>query len=88
MEDRMGDEIGVGSLSATTHPVRRRKLVPMQVGNATVYISSTEDILEVEATDQIYAVALNPKEAFDKALDMVKEIARVIGERVEQWKKL
>jgi hypothetical protein len=57
----------------------------MQVGNATVYIEGAGEAAEIEPTDRIYAVALpSPKEAFENALEVVKECVGVMGTRLEE----
>lgn len=60
-----------------------RRLVPMQVGTATVFVEAVEDDTVLE-TDGFQAVsALNPQQAFETASDALKECVRVMGERIE-----
>jgi hypothetical protein len=82
----MEDEIRTGgrSTSATSDPATERKLIPMQVGNAVVYVEQFGESAIVEADDSIYPVAPSPKQAFETAVEVLKECVRVIGEHVEQ----
>ena len=60
-----------------------RRLVPMQVGTATVFVEAIDDDTVVE-TDGFHAVgALNPQVAFETASEALKECVRVMGERIE-----
>lgn len=82
----MSDEIVAGGLpEPSARTASTRKLIPMQVGDATVYIQSAGEAAEIEPTDRIYAVALpSPKEAFENALTVVKECVGVMGARLEE----
>jgi hypothetical protein len=66
----------------TARTSTRERLVPMQVGGATVYVAQIGDP-QVEGTDEVRAVSLSPEDAFGKASDALRECVRVIGERVE-----
>ena len=80
----MTDEIlPAGVPASPPTPTAERRLVPMQVGSATVYVEQVGAPPEVEATDAIYPVALTPEEAFNKASELIRECVRVVGERVE-----
>ena len=69
--------------SESTGETAGRRLVPMQVGTATVFVEAIDDDTVVE-TDDFHAVgALNPQEAFATASDALKECVRVMGERIE-----
>ena len=60
------------------------RLIPMQVGSATVYIEQVGASPDIEADDAIYPVApLTPGEAFNRASEVIRECVRVVGERVE-----
>jgi inner membrane protein involved in colicin E2 resistance len=82
----MSDEIVSGGFPESAMKVSStRKLIPMQVGNATVYIVSAVESAEVEPTDDIYAVAVpSPKEAFENGLEIIKECIGTIGVRLEE----
>lgn len=79
----MSDNIGLGD-DGGTRPASLRQLVPMQVGNATVYVEKVGEPVEIEADDRIYPVAPpGPGEAFEKAGEILHECVRVVGERIE-----
>lgn len=82
----MDDEIRVGGLSADASPesLTGRKLIPMRIGNAVVYVEHFGEAATVEAGDDIYPVAPNPKKVFETAVEVLKECVRVVGERVEE----
>src|SRR4051794_6524915 len=81
----MSDEIRIGNSShALSEGMPTRRLVPMQVGSATVYIEEVGDAALIEVDDQVRPVAPpSPQEAFEKAGEILRECVRVIGERVE-----
>lgn len=81
----MSDEIEAGGAS-TSVPVtegEQRSLVPMKVGSATVYVVQTGDASVVTGDDEIYTVAPDPREIFDRAVDVIRECVAKIGEGVE-----
>ncbi|MCA1565873.1 MAG: hypothetical protein LC803_09595 [Acidobacteria bacterium] len=82
----MEDEIRPGGLSTKTSPESPtgRKLIPMQIGNAVVYVEHFGEAAPMEVGDDIYPVAPNPKQVFETAVEVLKECVRVVGERVEQ----
>src|SRR5712692_2270847 len=81
----MSDEIRIGTSSnmlSETAPTRR--LIPMRVGSATVYVEEVGEPAVIEADDQVRPVAPpSPQEAFQSAGEILRECVRVIGERVE-----
>ena len=80
----MSDEIKVGGATASA-PVTggdQRSLVPMKVGNATVYVVQTGDA-KIVTDDEIYTAAPDPREVFDKAVDVIRECVVKIGKGVE-----
>ncbi len=81
----MSDEVGIGPRTKTAlEPVPSRRLVPMRVGNATVYIREVGGPALIEADDQVRPVAPpSPEAAFESAGEILRECVRVIGERVE-----
>lgn len=84
-ENDMSDEIFTGSIDvfrAESSPVRR--LIPMQVGKATVYVEQIGESAEVQTDDSIYPVAPpTPREAFENAVDVLQECVRVVGTKIE-----
>jgi hypothetical protein len=61
-----------------------RRLVPLEVGSATVYIRQASPTIYVEADDRIYPVSLpSPKEAFDSAIGGVKAFVVAVGEQLD-----
>jgi hypothetical protein len=81
----MSDEIRMGNpppRSSESAPIRR--LVPMRVGNATVFVEEVGEPVLIEAGDQVRPVAPpSPQEAFENAGEILHECVRVIGERIE-----
>lgn len=81
----MGDEIGFGG-DGESRPEGGsvRKLVPMQIGTATVYVEQVGEPPEIETDEDIYPVAPpGPREAFEQAGEILHECVRVVGERIE-----
>jgi hypothetical protein len=80
-----------GGIRAGKAPSRKRpavaaerRVVPMQVGSATVYIEQFGDLIVVESEGAIRTVALpSSSEVFEKGGDILHECVRVIGERIE-----
>jgi Trypsin-co-occurring domain 1 len=61
-----------------------RRLVPMQVGSAVVYVEQVGEPAVTEEDDRIRPVAVpSPREAFETAGEILRECVRVIGERIE-----
>ncbi len=80
----MGEEelTGLGTRPPGATPVRR--LMPMHVGGAIVYVEQVGEPASVEAQDDIHPVAPpSPDEAFQSASQILNECVRVIGEKVE-----
>lgn len=81
----MSDEIEAGG-ATTSRPLTggdQRSLVPMNVGSATVYVVRTGDASIVAGDDEIYTAAPDPREVFDRAVDVIRECVVKIGEGVE-----
>ena len=71
-----------GRGESAVEPAERR-LVPMKVGSATVFVEATDDDATLE-TDEFHPVgALNPEQAFENASHALKECVRVVGQRIE-----
>lgn len=60
-----------------------RRLIPMQIGNATVYVEEVGAPLVIESDDIRPVAPPTPGEAFEKAGEILHECVRVLGERVE-----
>jgi hypothetical protein len=80
---RVGDGIGFGGREQSTATAPTSRLIPMQVGSATVYVEQFGAPPEVEVDDRIRAVAPDPKKTFEQASEILRECVRVVGERVE-----
>lgn len=82
----MSDDIEVGGApkSAPVTIEGQRQVVPMKVGNATVYVVQTGDINVASGIeDEIYTVAPDAREVFDKAIDAIRECVGKIGGSLE-----
>lgn len=83
----MNNEIQAGGVDSSLHDAadHRRRLIPMKVGDATVFILQvgTATVLEDDEAGGLHAVAPDPKQVFDKAVDVIRECVRTVGERVE-----
>jgi Trypsin-co-occurring domain 1 len=81
----MSDAIRSGTgpnLQSSGSPIRR--LVPMQVGSAVVYVEQVGEPAVAEEDDRIRPVAVpTPQEAFENAGEILHECVRVIGEKIE-----
>lgn len=80
-----------GSIRAGKEPSRKRsaalverRLVPMQVGGATVYIEQfgATPVVETEGTIRPVAPPTSA-DVFERGSDILHECVRVIGERIE-----
>jgi hypothetical protein len=80
------DEIGLGISdegSEESETRKARRLVPMRVGEATVYVELAGEPPAVEGDDEIYGAApTEPGDIFGKAGKALKEVVRVVGEQV------
>lgn len=82
----MNDDIGFGgSGQHSVEPTPTRQLVPMRVGNATVFVEQGGGPAEIQTDDAIYPVSPpSPEDAFEKAGQILQECVRVVGEKVEE----
>jgi hypothetical protein len=82
----MSDEIGLGGDGESrVESGRTSQLVPMRVGNATVFVEQVGRPAEIQTDDAIYPVSpLSPEDAFEKAGQILQECVRVVGERVAE----
>jgi Trypsin-co-occurring domain 1 len=79
----MSEDIRTGMDVAVDGAVPRRRLVPMQVGEATVYVEQIGDPAVVESDDAVRPVSpLSPQHVFENAGDILRECVRVIGDRL------
>lgn len=78
-------EIRAGGISEPPpDATAERRLVPMRVGAAVVYVEQVGTPPDVEAIDAIHAVAApSPEQAFNTASEVIRECVRIVGERVE-----
>lgn len=81
----MTDEISIGGVQGggDGDPVGRR-LVPIRVGDATVWVEQVGDAI-VELTDDVHPVAApDPQRAFENAGAFLRECVRIFDERIRQ----
>lgn len=78
----MSDAIGIDEDfgDATTAPGRR--LIPMKVGEAVVYIEPFDETAQLQEEGDIEPVGVDPKQAFETASEALRECVRVVGDRV------
>lgn len=83
MYDEMNDKIGYGDgHGSEADPSLARRFVPMQVGDAVVYIEENKGDLKVERSDKIYPASAGTEAVFDEATRIIKECVRVVGTQV------
>ena len=80
----MEDEIGLGTgKEAEAENAGLRRLVPMRVGEAVLYIEVAGEPPNVEGDEEVYAGAVrDPADVFGAAGRALEEVVRVVGERV------
>jgi hypothetical protein len=76
-------EAGGATTSVPVAEGGQRSLVPMKVGSATVYVVQTGDASIVTGEGEIYPVAPDAREVFDRAVDVIRECVVKIGEGIE-----
>lgn len=81
MSDKI--EVGGATTSAPETGGGQRSLVPMKVGSATVYVVQTGDANIEAGDDDIYTVAPDAREVFDRAVDVIRECVVKIGDGIE-----
>jgi hypothetical protein len=64
-----------------------RRMVPLKIGEATVYVEQIGPEPAVERTEYVPVAALDPAEAFDKASEAIRECVRIVGGRIEELKE-
>ena len=81
----MDDEIAVGGISEMPSEAAPRRLVPLQIGTATVFVEQTGAPAEVDVGDAIHPVALpSPKQAIEQAGAFLQELVGIFDERIEK----
>lgn len=79
----MGDDIGFGGGGEErSGPSPERRLVPMKLGDAEVYVERIGSPNEVENSDRIYTAAPGSDMAFEEAMQILRECVRVVGEHI------
>jgi hypothetical protein len=71
-----------GGSAPESPPPDGRRLVPMQVGSAVVYIEPFEEPAVIQDDGELRPVSVDPRKAFEAASDALRECVRVVGERV------
>jgi hypothetical protein len=82
----MGSEIKAGGVERDEDETAQgeRRFFPMKIGNATVFIQQTGvATLEEDLGGELYVAAPDPQQIFDKAVDVIRECVRTVGEQVE-----
>ncbi|QIN84278.1 hypothetical protein GBA63_17690 [Rubrobacter tropicus] len=79
----MDDEVRLGTGGEEAGTVAKRRLVPMRVGEASVYIEVAGEPPSIEGDEEIYAAATkDPVDAFRSAGEVLQEVVRTVGEQV------
>ena len=79
----MNDEIGLGTGSGTgERGPSTRRLVPMRVGEAAVYVEVAGTPPGIEEDEIYVASAIEPEDVFGEAGRALKECVRVVGEQM------
>jgi hypothetical protein len=75
----------VGGVGGMPGEVATRRLVPLQIGSATVFVEQDGAPVEVEVGDEIHPVALpSPKEAVEQAGAFLQELLGIFDERIKK----
>jgi hypothetical protein len=87
--EKIMDAIRVGGGSSTSGFATQagKRLIPMRVGSAEVFIEGSGEEVALDAAPEIRPTSLNPEKAFDAAVDILKECVRVVGEGLERLEK-
>lgn len=77
---------GFGAMGSSPdgHTDSQRSVLPMQVGNSTLYVEATGPSTAIEPVGGFQAVGLDPTEAFTQASDALRECVRIVGERLDK----
>ncbi len=79
----MNTGIHTGNVPTPEDPSSRRRFVPMQVGNATIFIEKQPESVLIEDDGSIHGVSFNAREAFSQASEFLSTCADSIGRRLE-----
>lgn len=79
-------EYGVRT-EATAVTAAERRMVPLKIGEATVYVEQLGPEAPVESTEYVPVSTLDPAEAFDKASEAIRECVRIVGGRIDELKE-
>jgi hypothetical protein len=81
----VSDEITVGGIGGMPGEAAIRRLVPLQIGSATVFIEQDPAPVEVDVGDEIHPVALpSPKEAIEQAGAFLQELVGIFDKRIKK----
>ncbi|MGH3023928.1 MAG: CU044_2847 family protein [Gaiellaceae bacterium] len=75
-------EYGVRPEATAATPAERR-MVPLKIGEATVLVEQVGPEPTIQASEYVPVAELDPREAFEKASEAIKECVRIVGERIE-----
>lgn len=79
----MDDEITAGGVGERGDQRPARRLVPVQIGTATVFIEQAGGPVELVAGDEVHPVALpGPQRAFEQAGDFLHECVGIFDARI------
>jgi hypothetical protein len=77
----MDDELALGEPGFEPGGEAKLRVLPVQVGGATIFVEQIGDGPSTDYDDELYPVGPpSPKEAFEKANEALKECVRVVGE--------
>jgi hypothetical protein len=72
-------EIGIPGDDEDGQVSTTRRLVPMQVGSAVVYVEPFDEGAELQDDGGLRPVGVDPRQAFETASEALKECVRVVG---------
>jgi hypothetical protein len=76
------DDIGWGGGEEHSDSYPERRLVPMKLGDAEVYVERVGTLIDVEDSDRIYTAAPGSDVAFEEAMQILRECVRVVGKHI------
>ena len=77
----MSDDIGFGSSQPAAPSARR--VVPLKIGDAVVYIEQAGVQPQIESSDAIRPVAPTQQEAFEEASAIIDQCVSTIGHKID-----
>lgn len=79
----MSDEVMAGGVGEVDEQRPARRLVPVQIGMATVFIEQAGGPVELGEGDEVHPVALpGPQKAFEQAGDFLQECVGIFDARI------